>query len=558
MFPTEAKSFSELFSGGQITVNLAFSILNAFLLFYASIKLLLVLQQGGYKFRRYFKWVGSPETPYLTRLMLLCLLGFLFFCVLNMCFANIFGNAVTSYIGFISYALFTSLYIHSEKSVNVKVPLKKTKRMVRLSITYMLVLTAVTFGFIVLFDYLAFIIKDDIVGLLRYALICGMPILLPYLLFVSYCINEPFEELVRRHYVRVATNKLQNSHVIKIGITGSYGKTSVKEILTTILSQKYRVLSTPASFNTPLGISMAVKHLDSTHDIFIAEMGARYRGDVKYLCNMVKPTYAVLTGVNNQHLESFGSIEETKATKYELFEDLPSNAKAFFSADNENSVELCNKFGGEKYTTGINGEQNLVTAENIVTDSNGTTFTLLIKGEKPIECNTILLGKHSVSNICLASAVAYQLGLSVEEIASGINRIKSVGHRLELVLNNRGIVIIDDSYNSNVDGVKAAMEVLDTFIGRKIVVTPGLVELGKMENVANLEFGKLLSKHADMVFVIGKHNAEMIVSGLIEGGMNRENIVFAKSLNKGNDLLNAILKEGDVVLFANDLPDNYN
>ena len=149
------------------------------------------------------------------------------------------------------------------------------------------------------------------------------------------------------------------------------------------------------------------------------------------------------------------------------------------------------------------------------------------------------------------------MGLTPAEIAKGINRLQSVGHRLELVPNNKKIVIIDDSYNGNEDGVKAAMEVLDTFTGRKIVVTPGLVELGKMENVANLSFGTLLAAHADKVIVIGKHNAEMIINGLTAGGMDKSDISFAKNLNKGNEILNGMLKEGDVVLFENDLPDNY-
>ena len=190
-------------------------------------------------------------------------------------------------------------------------------------------------------------------------------------------------------------------------------------------------------------------------------------------------------------------------------------------------------------------------------DGKGTTFTLKIKGEEPIKCNTVLLGKHAVSNICLAAAVAYKIGMTPDEIATGINRIHTIMHRLELRPNNQNIVIIDDSYNSNEDGVNAAMEVLSTFKGRRIVLTPGLVELGKMENVLNLEFGKTLAKYADIVFVIGKHNAEMLVSGLKEGGMPIENIIFAKTLNKANQELNAILKEGDVVLFENDLPDNY-
>ena len=170
----------------------------------------------------------------------------------------------------------------------------------------------------------------------------------------------------------------------------------------------------------------------------------------------------------------------------------------------------------------------------------------------------MLLGKHSVKNICLAAALSYKIGLTKEEIAVGIGRIQSIGHRLELLPNNKNIVIIDDSYNGNVDGINAAMDVLDTFNGRKIVVTPGLVELGKIENVANYELGKTLAVHADVVIVIGKHNAEMLIKGLIDGGMDRENIKFEKSLTKGNALLNGIIKEGDVVLFENDLPDNYN
>ena len=134
----------------------------------------------------------------------------------------------------------------------------------------------------------------------------------------------------------------------------------------------------------------------------------------------------------------------------------------------------------------------------------------------------------------------------------------SLLHIFSLVPNNKNIVIIDDSYSANEEGVKSAMEVLDNFKGRKIVLTPGLVELGKVENLVNFEFGKTLAKHADFVIVVGKHNAEMIIKGLIEGGMEKEKIAFAKNLNKGNAILNEMLMEGDVVLFENDLPDNYN
>ncbi len=532
--------------------------LSGVLLFFASLKFLLALQQSGYRGKRYFKWLTSPETPYLSRLMLLCLLGFLFFLVLNTNFAPILGENIAAYVGFASFALFTSLYIRTESAVNAKVPLKKTKRLVRLCVTFYVVLSAFVFAVLILFSSLAILTGSEVVWLLRYSFICGVPILLPHVLFVSYLINEPMEGFLRRRHIRQAKAKLDNTEVLRIGITGSFGKTSVKEILKTILSQKYRVLATPASYNTPLGIAIAVKSLDSTHDVFLAEMGARNKGDIKELALLVKPDYGVLTGINNQHLESFGSIEKIKDTKFELFENLAPNGKGFFSSDNDGARELYERFAGEKYFAGIDGERNdLVTATDVVTGEQGTSFNLNIAGETPVACSTVLLGRHSVSNICLAAAVAYKVGLSPEEIANGINRLQSVGHRLELVPNNKKIVIIDDSYNSNEDGVKAAMEVLDTFKGRKIVVTPGLVELGKMENVTNLAFGTLLAAHADKVIVIGKHNAEMLINGLTAGGMDKSNISFAKNLNKGNELLNGMLAEGDVVLFENDLPDNY-
>ncbi len=557
MFPLLVDNFAELFTKNQVLIYVLISMTNGVILLFSSMKFLLVLQQCGYHGTRYFRWLGNRETPYLRRLMLLCLLALLFFCVLNICFEPILQPTIASYVGFFSYLLFSITYIKTESRINAKIPLKKTKRMVRLIFTYTLFLSAITFGFIVGLNYLAFIIGEKVVALLRFCILCGLPILTPYILFLAYCFNEPTEEIIRRRYLRVTSKRLAKSNVLKIGITGSYGKTTVKEILKTILSQKYRVLATPDSYNTPLGIALTVKHLDSSHDVFIAEMGARSKGDIKELANLVKPKYGVLTGVNNQHLETFRSFENIKDTKYELFDVIGDSGVGFFSSDNEVSIELSNRFNGEKYLAGISGEGNFVTATDVKNDTRGTSFMLNIAGEKPVKCNTVLLGTHSVKNICLASAVAYKIGLTPKEIAQGINRIQSIGHRLELLPNNKNIVIIDDSYNSNVDGVNAAMEVLDTYSGRKIVLTPGLVELGKIENVANLELGKTLAKHADKVIVIGNHNAVMIINGLLEGGMKREDIMFAKTLNKGNELLNGIMQEGDVVLFENDLPDNY-
>lgn len=565
MLPAFATEFSQTLKGAQLPAYIIISVLNALMLFYASMKFILVLQQCGYKGKKYFKWLTSADTPYLSRLMLLCLLAFLFSCVLNLSFVPVFtsifgmgASRASSYVGFVSYGLFSIVYIKSESAINAKVPLRKTKRLVRLCSTYILLLVLITFGFIVLLNYVAFLLGSELFSIIRFAFICAMPILMPYILFLAYGINEPFEHQIKKRYIRRTTEKLKKSDVIKIGITGSFAKTSVKEILKTMLSQKYRVLATPGSYNTPMGISLATKKLDNTYDIFIAEMGARYKGDIKQLADMVNPTYCVLTGINVQHLETLGSEEGVKDTKFELFDNPNKNKIGFFACNTEGSMELYERFDGEKYLGGLDNKDAFVYATDVKVGTYGTEFTLNIKGEEPVSCTTVLLGRHSIKNICLASAVAYKIGLTPIEIAKGINRLQSIEHRLELVPNNKDMIIIDDSYNSNVDGVKSAMEVLDAFSGRKIVVTPGLVELGKIENVANAEFGRILAKHADIVIVVGKHNAETIINGLIDGGMDKKQIIFAKNLKKGNEELNEILTEGDVVLFENDLPDNYN
>lgn len=562
MLPTQANSFSELFTNGQIILYVVLSVINGVLLYFASLKFLLVLQQSGYKGKRYFKWLKSPTTPYLSRLMLLCLLGVLFFCVLNVCFEPVFqaffdenGKTISAYTGLFAYVFFTVIYINTESNVNAKVPLKKTKRLVRLCFTDILLNIVFTFAAITVLNYSAYIIEDDIWAILRFAPLCVMPILAPFILYLANLINLPIEKFIAKRYIKAATDKLSRADVIKIGITGSYGKTSVKEILKTILSQKYRVLATPQSYNTPMGISLSVKNLDNTYDVYIAEMGARHKGDIKELANMVKPKYGVITGINNQHLEYFGSIEEINNTKYELIESLPKDGTAFFSADNEYTKKMFDGFSGEKYIAGLSG--GTVFATDVKTERTGTSFTLNIKGENPVVCSTVLLGKHSISNICLAASIAYKIGMTPDEIAHGINRLQAVVHRLELVPNNKDIVIIDDSYNSNIDGVKSALEVLGMFTGRKIVLTPGLVELGKIENAENFKFGKMLSGCADVVIIVGKHNAEALIAGLTEGGMDKSNIRFSKNAKRGNDELNEIIKEGDVVLFENDLPDNY-
>ncbi len=552
--------FGAIFDLGNLLIFFFLTLGNTILLTLIAGKFLLALQQCGYKGKRYLKWLRSKHNGYLSRLMLLSLMSILFFCVTCMCFSTIgeTWNRPSAYIGLFAYLLFMLVYLDTERHVTEKLPLKMTRRLVRLVVTYVLLQFAFSYGVIVLTNYVTYVTVSQVYAILRFFPICLLPLFAPFVVWLAYIINEPMERANNRRYIRECKRVLDRSDIVKIGITGSFGKTSVKNILTGILSQKYRVLSTPESYNTPLGISLTVKKMDATHDIFIAEMGARNVGDISDLASIVKPHYAVLTGVNAQHLESFGSEEKILETKFELFESLPSDGFGFFSADNAGSIELYNRFQGKKFLAGIQAQEDLVFADEIDISEQGTAFTLRIHGEKPVHCLTTLLGKHNISNICLAAAVAYQIGMKPKEIALGINKLSAIEHRLALVPNHRDIVIIDDSYNANEDGAAVALDVLNTFSGRKIVVTPGLIELGSRENEANYDFGRRLAEKADKVIVVGRHNAEMLIKGMLAAGMQRENILFERNLTRGNERLNEIVEKGDVVLFENDLPDTYN
>ena len=286
-------------------------------------------------------------------------------------------------------------------------------------------------------------------------------------------------------------------------------------------------------------------------------MGARQIGDIKELTEIVKPSIAVITGITSQHLETFRKIDNVIKTKYELIEHLEEGGKAFFSHDNDYTMEMFKKCPHEKHIAGIkNTLSNEVYADNIKYTDKGTSFTLHINGEKQ-SCITSLLGSHNVSNICLASSVACSLGLTLSEICSAIPKIKPIKHRMELVEGNNGVIIIDDSYNANAEGVKSAIKVLSEFGGKKYVVTPGIVELGIKENEINFMLGVGLSKVCDGVILVGRARALKIREGLLMSGFDDSKIFMVAGLEEAKAKIQEIAKEGDVVLFENDLPDRY-
>ena len=344
-----------------------------------------------------------------------------------------------------------------------------------------------------------------------------------------------------KSFVKKAKAKLNNSNIKVVGITGSYGKTSCKKILADILSEKYRVLSTPRSHNTPMGLALAINNNDLTsYDIFIAEMGARHVGDIAELCEFCPPDIALITGICPQHLESFGSIENVVKAKAEI---LKGGAEAYIAHE---CFTLFEAYSGVKHCVDC--------VSDMVCNAEGSTFNLNLGG-KTYKAHTRLLGAHSVRNVAISALVAYNLGMTAEEIVAAIEKLDFIEHRLQLIKSG-GVNILDDGYNSNINGAAAALEVLKSFEGRKIVVTPGLVELGVLEEEENTRLGERLVG-LDFVILVGETLITPVKNGYLAGGGNAATLKIVPTLNVAQEELKGILQPNDTVLFLNDLPDIY-
>jgi UDP-N-acetylmuramoyl-tripeptide--D-alanyl-D-alanine ligase len=502
-------------------------------------KYLGILQQCGYKNEKFGHWSRRKSNLTKHRFFLLGLCCLLSYAVLALCFS--FTGQWAAVIGMAGFVIFFALFIVADHHSALKCPLKFTPRFKRLEVVLFVVCAIVTYLFVSLLNFADAVWGNFLFSILKYAPLS----LLPIFLFVFVCfanwIALLYEIPRNKKYIKSALKKLQKTPIPIVGITGSYGKTSVKNILAALLSSKYRVLATPRSHNTPLGISLAVNNNNlEEYDVFIAEMGARNVGDIDELCQLFPPKYAVITGICAQHYETFGSFENIVKAKAEI---LKYPQKAFIAADcyeyfqdNPCEKEVCNS------------------VSNIVANAEGTTFTLTL-GKFAQRVTTKLLGEHSAHNIGLAAQVAFAMGVPFDDIIKSIEQLTFVEHRLQLLQEN-GINILDDGYNANVKGAEAALGVLSSFQGRKFVVTPGLVELGVLEEKENEALGAKLTAF-DGIILVGKTLVKPVMEGYLRAGGNNEKICIVPNLPAAQDKLKTLLHTGDTVLFLNDLPDYY-
>ena len=391
--------------------------------------------------------------------------------------------------------------------------------------------------------------------------LCIMTYLNAFVVLIAMILNTPIEKCVYLHYKNMAQTKLKQMNNLKIiGITGSYGKTSSKNILGDILNIKYNALPTPRNLNTYNGLIMTVNnYMDKFCDIFIAEMGAYVKGEIAGLCRLVKPKYGILTTIGTAHLESFGSEENIIKGKFELIESLPSDGFAILNGDDPKQVNYKLKNNVRVIWTGIKNKDVDVQAIDIKCSSKGTTFNVIFKGDKKkYHFETKLLGNHNVYNILAGIACGREFGIEIDDLIKAVGKVKPVEHRLELKkLGN--FYQIDDAYNSNPVGAANACEILGMMPGLKVVVTPGMIELGDKEDYYNKIFGEQIADVADYAILIGEKKTKPIKEGLITKGFDKDKIIVFNDVRDAYPYIGTLANDKEVyALFENDLPDTYN
>lgn len=451
------------------------------------------------------------------------------------------------------------------KKANYKKPLVYTARVKRLLFTLgLLVFIILSLTFIsVIYPLNRFSLSSWF--FFRYnAFILLYSVLTPIFILIANLINAPVEKLVRYIYFVKAKVKLQKSQVSSIGITGSFGKTSTKFFLASVLNSKYKTLTTPSSFNTPMGISKVLngEMLDG-YKYFTAEMGADHVGDIKELCNLVQPKAGIITAVGIQHLETFGTPENILKTKLELFDAIPESGFGIYNYDckmlRDGIAEQSYKFPLYSYSMEPQNFSNVdLYAKDIIQDYNGLAFSACFKDGRILNIKTGLLGRHNVLNLLAVILAAWKNGMSDKEIEFGMRSVEAVDHRLKRIDSGNGVLVLDDAFNSNYNGAIEAVNVLNEIgTNKKIVVTPGFVELGDMEVEQNRNFGSYMASKIDYAILVGGGKSMSIRDGLLDKGFAFDHIFQVNSLSDAQNVLAKILTVGDVVLFENDLPDVY-
>lgn len=502
-----------------------------------------MLQQNFYdEANRYFLWILKSQKKiwldidaFFPILIVLSLVSYKFGCIIFALF----------------YVVLIIQYHNRFKTEQTKKPLVGTARIKRLSVTMIVIYLIAILPM--------FLLQDAKMVSMNYLYLAFLTYLNYLVVSVANAFNKPIERCVYLSYRNKAIKKLKTLEIPVIGITGSYGKTSSKNVIDEILNIKFNAYASPKNYNTDYGIILTVNnYLDKFNDYFIAEMGAFKRGDIAKICEIARPKYGILTIIGEAHLDTFGSKENIRQGKFELIESLPEDGLAILNGDDEYQRNYHLRNDCSVCWIGIDNKDVDLYATNIQLSHLGTSFDVKFKDdEKFYPFQTKLLGNHNIYNLLVGILLGKKLGMAIEEIERGIARIKPVEHRLSMSkLGN--LNIIDDAYNSNPIGSKMAVEILGLMPGTKIIVTPGMIELGERQYSLNQKFGTYIAQHVDYAILIGKEQTKPIYDGLMESKFPEDKIFVLNDVREAFPLMKKLGDDETYVLLENDLPDIFN
>ncbi len=417
--------------------------------------------------------------------------------------------------------------------------------------TVIILVSGILIGFLILF-YLF-----SLPGYLFYLALLILVILAPIIFSLLVLFFQiPTTVLIKRILKKAKEKREEFKDLLVIGITGSYGKTSTKEFLAAILEEKFKILKTPEHQNTDPGIARCIlNNLTSEHQIFIVEMAAYGLGEIKPPCRMVQPKIGILTGINEQHIALFGSQENIINTKFELIESLPENGIAIFNWDNKFIKSRIkgqeSKVKNQRFCS-VKEKLN-IWAEDIKVEKEFISFKVSSKNGGSANFKVNLLGRQNIENILLAACCAQELGMSLGEISRACSKIKPEQGAMEILKKN-GLTILDSSYSANPDGVIADLDYLKVYSGKRIIVMPCLIELGRSSKEVHRRIGRKIGEVCNLAIITTKERFKEIQEGAIEKGMKKENILFIENPKEIIERINIFCKQNDVVLLEGRVP----
>lgn len=333
-----------------------------------------------------------------------------------------------------------------------------------------------------------------------------------------------------------------------VAVTGSTGKTTTKDLIAGVLGTRFNVLKTEGNYNNELGLPLTLLSLNHSHQVLVLEMAMRGPGEIAALCEISHPQVGVITNIGKSHLELLGSQEAIALAKGELLQSLPSDGCAVLNAQDPWQVKLAELVIGDVIFYGV-GEASQITASQVtIHDLDGVEFILQTPNGE-IRCFLPLPGMHNVTNALAAAAVGYRFGLTLQEIAAGLESVSLTGMRLEVKSGISGTRLIDDSYNASPVSMKAALELLAGSQGtRKIAVLGEMYELGEEEVCGHREVGeKAAALQIDCLCTVGPL-AQEIAAGALSAGLDKERVHVFQEKTEAVSFLKGYVQEGDVVL----------